>query len=60
MKVKTPHDIFRSILSHLAMGPIKVDASKACYILNDYFEKGITLKDIIKVPPSTTKYFIEN
>jgi ribosomal protein L31E len=55
MKIKEPHDIFKSILRHLTDVPVKLDAAKACYALNDYFEKGITSNQI-KVSPSITKY----
>jgi hypothetical protein len=57
MKIKTPHDVFKAILVALSDAPVKIDASKACYILNDYFEKGITA-NCIKIPPTTTKYNI--
>jgi hypothetical protein len=53
MKIKQPNDIFRAILSKLTDGAVKVDSAKACYILNDYFEKGIS-KDV-KVPPQIVK-----
>ena len=55
MKVKTPQDIFKSILYHLS--GVKYDSTKACYILNDYFEKGISKE--IKHAPSVNKYFFE-
>ena len=57
MKIKTPHDVFKAILFALSHTSVKVDASKACYILNDYFEKGITANGI-KIPPTITKYKI--
>ena len=55
MKIQEPQDIFKAILGHLTEAPVKVDSSKACYILNDYFEKGITFKDI-KTNTTVTKY----
>ncbi len=57
MKIKTPHDVFKAILTALCDAPVKVDTSKACYILNDYFEKGMTSNGI-KIQPTTTKYNI--
>jgi hypothetical protein len=57
MRIKTPHDVFKAILVALSDTPVKVDASKACYILNDYFEKGITSNGI-KTRPTITKYKI--
>ena len=44
MKINKPHDIFKSILGQLTDTPINLDSSKACYLLNNYFEKGITHK----------------
>lgn len=57
MKIKTPHDVFKAILTALCDSHVKVDKYKACYILNDYFEKGMTSNGI-KIPPTTTKYNI--
>lgn len=57
MMMKAPEDVFRSILNSLTDVPVKVDSKKACYLLNDYFEKGISASGI-KVSPNVTKYQI--
>lgn len=53
MKIRQPHDVFKNILKQLTGGKVKMDSSKASYMLNDYFEKGKT--NMINVDPQIVK-----
>ena len=53
MKIRQPQDVFKNILKQLIGGKVKVESTKASYILNDYFEKGKASQ--INVDPQIVK-----